>query len=168
MASDKGGDVNSKVEGSGDQLDFHLKRAHSEPMFKDTARILIVDDMEMVRSLAVQACRNLGFKDVIEAPDGYRAWDYLMMSDPPVELVISDWNMPGLTGIELLKRIREHEKFKGLPFILLTAEAETGQVTTAIKLGADNYLLKPFTANDLRRKIEETYKRAAKRNNWPS
>lgn len=136
-------------------------------MFKETARILIVDDMEMMRRLVVQTCRTIGFKDIIEAPDGRRAWDFLINSDPPVELVISDWNMPGVSGIELLKRIRENEKFKNLPFILLTAENESGQVTTALKLGADNYLLKPFTTAVLQRKIEETYKRAAKRNNWP-
>lgn len=129
-------------------------------MFSPESKILIVDDMMTMRKLVKKALDTMGFKNVEEAEDGQKAWEKLQGS-PDTALVISDWNMPNCTGLEFLKRVRTDSRFKKLPFILLTAEAEAHQVTEAIQAGVSNYCVKPFTPDSLKQKIEQTYKKHA-------
>lgn len=128
-------------------------------MFDANTKILVVDDMTTMRKLVKKACVNLGFSQIEEAADGQKAWEKLLASGD-FQLIISDWNMPNCTGLEFLKRVRADSKFKNLPFILLTAESEASQIAEAISLGVSNYIVKPFTAEILKQKLEQTYKKA--------
>jgi two-component system, chemotaxis family, chemotaxis protein CheY len=132
-------------------------------MFDPATKILVVDDMMTMRKIVVKACRDIGFTDIIEASDGIKAWDAVQTSPTPVGLIISDWNMPNSTGLDLLKRIRADGRFKEIPFVLLTAESEGHQVAEAVKSGVDNYIVKPFTSDLLQRKLEETHKKISNR-----
>jgi two-component system chemotaxis response regulator CheY len=132
-------------------------------MFQSKTRILVVDDMMTMRKIVSKSCKDLGFTEIVEAADGQLAWDTLQSSDSPFGLVISDWNMPNCTGIDLLKRVRADGRFKKLPFVLLTAESEGHQVAEAVKSGVDNYIVKPFTPDLLKTKLEDTYKKVAPR-----
>jgi two-component system chemotaxis response regulator CheY len=130
-------------------------------MFDPRTRILIVDDMLTMRKLVGKACKELGFTDMIEASDGALAWEALQSASPPIGLVISDWNMPNCTGIDLLKRVRGDARFKTLPFMLVTAEAEMHQVMEAVKAGVSEYVIKPFTKDSMGQKLEAAHKKAA-------
>lgn len=130
-------------------------------MYDNNTRILILDDMMTMRKVVAKTLKDLGFSDIQEAADGKIGWDVLNASNPPIQLVISDWNMPNCTGLELLKKVRTDERFAKLPFILLTAEAEAHQVKEALVQGVTNYVIKPFTAEILRQKLEQAHKKAA-------
>jgi two-component system chemotaxis response regulator CheY len=125
-------------------------------MFPNTTKILVVDDMLTMRKLVIRCLRELGFANITEADDGETAWPQLETAAKgglPFQLVISDWNMPKLPGIELLKKVRGSDATKGVPFIFITAEAEMGQVMDAIKSGASSYITKPFTPATLKEKL---------------
>lgn len=111
--------------------------------------------MLTMRKLVAKTLKELGFTDIIEAVDGAKAWEALSSSNPPVNLVISDWNMPNATGLDFLKRVRADGRFKGTPFILLTAESDQAQVVEAIKAGVDSYIVKPFTKDQVEAKLKE-------------
>jgi two-component system chemotaxis response regulator CheY len=130
-------------------------------MFDLKTRILVVDDMMTMRKLVSKCCREIGFTDITEAADGALAWTALDQSPIPYGLVISDWNMPNLTGLELLRRVRGDKRFAKLPFVLVTAEAEQHQVVEAVKAGVTNYVVKPFSADILREKLEAAHKKVA-------
>ena len=132
-------------------------------MFDAKTRVLIVDDMLTMRKIVSKACKDIGFTDLTEAADGQLGWDQLNSAEPPIGLVISDWNMPNCSGLDLLKRVRADSRFKSIPFVLLTAESESHQVAEAVKSGVDNYIVKPFTADTLKQKLEDTYKKTAHR-----
>ena len=132
-------------------------------MFDLKTRILIVDDMMTMRKIVAKACKEIGFTDITEAADGQKGWEALQAASPDIGLVISDWNMPNCTGIDLLKRVRADSRYKIVPFVLLTAESEGHQVAEAAKSGVDNYIIKPFTAEILQKKLEETHKKALAR-----
>lgn len=132
-------------------------------MFDPTTKVLVVDDMMTMRKIVVKACKDIGFSDIAEAPDGQKAWEVIQAAAPAIGLVISDWNMPNCTGLDLLKRVRADSRFKNVPFVLLTAESEGHQVAEAVKQGVDNYIVKPFTPELLQRKLEETHKKTANR-----
>lgn len=125
-------------------------------------KILVVDDMTTMRKLVIKACKDMGFTDIAEAADGAIAWDLFSKAAPAFDLVISDWNMPNCTGLDFLKRVRADSRLKGTPFMLLTAESEAAQVSEAIKAGVNNYVVKPFTNDGLRQKVEETLKKAGR------
>lgn len=127
-------------------------------MFDANTKILIVDDMSTMRRLVKKACIGLGFSNIEEAEDGQKAWEKFQAAGD-FQLVISDWNMPNCTGLEFLKKVRADSKFKKTPFVLLTAEAEASQIAEAIALGVSNYIVKPFTPDTLKQKLEQTYKR---------
>lgn len=110
-------------------------------------RLLIVDDSGTARKMMVLNCKKMGFTDVIEAADGNLAFEALKNSSPEVGLVISDWSMPNATGLDFLVRVRADEKFKKLPFVMLSAEAVDDQIRQAVKAGANGYLVKPFTVD---------------------
>ena len=130
-------------------------------MFPVNTRILVLDDMTTLRKLVKKSLNELGFTDIQEAADGNQGWELLNASSPAVQLVISDWNMPNCTGLELLKKVRADARFAKLPFVLLTAEAEAHQVMEALKVGVSNYILKPFNTALVKEKLEQTHKKVA-------
>lgn len=130
-------------------------------MFNPNTRILILDDMSTMRKIVTKTLKELGFSDIQEAADGNLGWEILNSSNPPVELIISDWNMPNCTGLELLKKVRMDDRYVKTPFVLLTAEAEAHQVAEAVKQGVSNYIIKPFNAESLKEKLEQTHRKTA-------
>lgn len=114
--------------------------------------------MLMMRKLVQKSCKDLGFTNTIMAKDGAEAWETLK-ADSSIELVISDWNMPNVTGMDFLKKVRADQKLKNVAFVLLTAESEASQVTEAIRQGVDNYIVKPFNTPTLKEKLEQTFKK---------
>lgn len=128
-------------------------------MFDPGTRILVVDDMLTMRKIVIKTCKELGFTDIIEAPDGALGWQALTTAKPAVGLIISDWNMPNCSGLELLKRVRGDSRFGKTPFVMVTAEAEQHQIIEAIKAGVSNYVVKPFTPEALKEKLEAVHKK---------
>ena len=128
-------------------------------MFDLKTRILVVDDMLTMRKIVTKVCKEIGFTDILEAEDGAKAWEKLEGANPPGGVIISDWNMPNLSGLDFLKKVRADARFAKMPFILVTAEAEQHQVVEAIKAGVSNYVVKPFTADQLKDKIEAVHKK---------
>lgn len=119
---------------------------------RDQLRILVVDDMSTSRGLIMQALDAMGIRQVGYAVDGPGALGALAKS--PVHLVISDFNMPGMDGLQLLQALRTDPRSRGIGFILITGRAEREIIDTGRKLGMNNYLRKPFTLQDLRACIE--------------
>lgn len=130
-------------------------------MFDLKTRVLVVDDMMTMRKLVAKACKEIGFTDITEANDGAQAWTLIGEASPPFGLVISDWNMPNSTGLDLLKRVRADGRYGKMPFLLVTAEAEQHQILEAAKAGVSQYVIKPFTSESLREKIESVHKKMA-------
>jgi two-component system, chemotaxis family, chemotaxis protein CheY len=131
-------------------------------MFDSKTRVLIVDDMMTMRKIVSKKIRDLGFTDLTEAGDGIKAWEAISAASPQIGLVISDWNMPNCSGLDLLKRIRADSRFKTLPFLMVTAEAEMHQIQEALKAGVDSYVIKPFDAQTLSDKLEQVHKKVSK------
>jgi len=113
--------------------------------------VLIVDDYKTMLRIIENLLKQLGFKNVIQATDGSEAIKKLR--DTPVGLIISDWNMQPMTGLQLLKEVRADEKLKTTPFIMITAESKTENVIAAKEAGVNNYIVKPFNAETLKSKI---------------
>lgn len=131
-------------------------------MFAPDTKVLVVDDMLTMRKIVSRHVKELGMNDITEADDGANAWpklDEAFKSGKPFQLVLSDWNMPKLSGLNLLKQVRADARFKDLPFVLITAESEKSQVMDAIKAGVSNYIVKPFTGDQLKEKILAVYKK---------
>lgn len=128
-------------------------------MFDTQTRILVVDDMATMRKIVVSSLESLGYSNVIEANDGSSAWTELEGANPPVGLVISDWNMSNISGLSFLKSVRGDPRFANLPFLMLTVEAERQQVIEAINAGVSNYLVKPCTPEQLGAKISAIHKK---------
>lgn len=126
-------------------------------MFDPKTKILIVDDMLTMRKIVTKILRELGFVDITEAVDGQEAWE--RTQNGKFGLIISDWNMPRCSGLEFLKRVRADQNLAHTPFLLVTAEAERDQVAEAIKSGVDQYVVKPFSKDGLKTKLEMTYKK---------
>ena len=111
-----------------------------------------------MRKMVKRALNTMGFTILEEAEDGEEAWAKLN-ANPDIGFIISDWNMAPGTGVEFLRRVRADQRFKNLPFILLTAEGEASQIKEALQAGVDSYILKPFTVESLKEKFELTYKK---------
>ena len=126
-------------------------------MFDPKTKVLVVDDMLTMRKIVTKILRELGFSDIVEAADGLEAWE--KTKDGTVGLIISDWNMPNCTGLDFLKRVRADQRLGKTPFLLVTAEAEGHQVAEAIKSGVDQYVVKPFSKEGLKAKLELAYKK---------
>ena len=125
-------------------------------MFCSDSRILIVDDMATMRRLTVYQLGILGYRNIAQAADGQQALDIILKGineDNPVGLVISDWNMPLMSGIELLEIVRKSRNTADLPFMLVTAEDERTQVVRALKNRVNDYLIKPIDKNVLEQKL---------------
>jgi two-component system chemotaxis response regulator CheY len=120
-------------------------------------KILVVDDMAAMRKILKTLLAQLGYKNVDEAEDGKQALEILKQNPNKYGLVITDWNMPNMTGIELVQAIRSDEQLKHLPILMVTAEAKKENVLMAIKAGVNNYIVKPFTAETLKEKMEKIF-----------
>lgn len=118
-------------------------------------RVLIVDDFSTMRRIIKNILRQLGFNNIVEADDGTAAWDIL--SKDQIDFIISDWNMPQMTGIELLRKVRASEEFGDLPFLMVTAEAQQENIIEAVQAKVSNYIVKPFTAETLGQKINKIF-----------
>jgi len=120
-------------------------------------KILVVDDFSTMRRIVKNLLRDLGFTNTHEADDGSTAWPMLQSGD--FDFVVTDWNMPGMTGIELLQKIRTDERLKAVPVLMVTAEAKRDQIVAAAQAGVNGYVVKPFTAAALKEKIEKIFER---------
>ncbi len=128
-----------------------------ENVAMDTSiKILIVDDFATMRRILKNILKQLGFKNLVEADDGTTAWDVLESQE--IDLIISDWNMPKMTGLELLKKVRASDKYKKSPFLMVTAEAQKQNVIEAVQAGVSNYVVKPFTAEAISDKLKKILK----------
>jgi two-component system chemotaxis response regulator CheY len=119
-------------------------------------KILVVDDFATMRKVIRNLLKQGGFENVVEAEDGVAALKVLQSQK--VDFVISDWNMPNMSGLELLKAVRGSDDLKELPFLMVTAEALKDNIVAAVKAGVSNYIVKPFTAEVLNEKIEKIVK----------
>ncbi len=126
-------------------------------MPKQDINILIVDDFPTMRKIVKSVLKQLGYQNIVEAEDGQNALNVLE-NNPAIEFVVSDWNMPNMTGIELLKAVRANPKFKHLPFLMVTAEADKDNIVDAVKCGVNNYIVKPFNAATMKEKIDKIFK----------
>ena len=120
-------------------------------------KILIVDDFSTMRRIIKNLLRDLGFTNTQEADDGSSALPMLKAAE--FDFLITDWNMPGMTGIDLLKAVRADDKLKSLPVLMVTAEAKREQIIEAAQAGVNGYVVKPFTAQALKEKIEKIFER---------
>lgn len=120
-------------------------------------RILIVDDFSTMRRIIKNLLNDLGYTNTAEAEDGNSALATLAQSS--FDFVVTDWNMPGMTGIELLRAIRADERFKTLPVLMVTAEAKREQIIEAAQAGVNGYVIKPFTAQTLEEKLGKIFER---------
>ncbi len=125
------------------------------PLPNTDIKILVVDDMATMRRIIKSLLEQLGFKNIDEAEDGQVALKKL--KENSYDFVITDWNMPNMTGLELVQSIRSDEEIKHLPVLMVTAEAKKENVIAAIKAGVNNYVVKPFTAETLKEKIEKIF-----------
>lgn len=131
-------------------------------MFPKEARFIVVDDFATMRKIIKKVLVELGYSLIDEADDGAKALPMIELAvttGNPYHCIISDWNMPGMQGIDLLKNCKANEKLKQTPFILVTAEGEQKQIIEAAKAGVSDYIVKPFNAQTLKEKLQKAYDR---------
>ena len=120
-------------------------------------KILIVDDFSTMRRIIKNLLRDLGFTNTDEADDGQTALPKLEAGG--FDFLVTDWNMPGMQGIDLLKAVRAHPELKDLPVLMVTAESKREQIVEAAQAGVNGYVVKPFTAATLKEKIDKVFER---------
>lgn len=120
-------------------------------------KILIVDDFSTMRRIIKNLLRDLGFTNTAEADDGNTALP--MLKSGKYDFLVTDWNMPGMSGLDLLKEVRATDGLKTLPVLMVTAEAKRDQIVAAATAGVNGYVVKPFTAAVLKEKIEKIFER---------
>ncbi len=118
-------------------------------------KVLVVDDFATMRRIIKGVLKQLGFSNIIEAEDGRLALEELKKEE--IGLIVSDWNMPNMSGMDLLKAVRGDENLKGTPFIMVTAEGQKEHVIEAAKAGVSNYLIKPFTPETFGEKLKKVF-----------
>ncbi|OFZ46855.1 MAG: histidine kinase [Bdellovibrionales bacterium RIFOXYB1_FULL_37_110] len=124
-------------------------------------KVLVIDDMPTMVKIISRMLQNIGFKNIKTAKDGKEAWQMLQEATErkdPYQFIVSDWNMPNMTGLELLKLVRASTDYAKTPFLMITAESEKEQVVVAISAGVTNYIAKPFTPPTLEEKIRKIFK----------
>jgi two-component system chemotaxis response regulator CheY len=114
-------------------------------------KILVVDDSYTTRKIIINSLNRLGFKEIVEAENGKKAFDTL--SQVGADLILTDWNMPEISGLELVQLIRGQENFKKTPILMITTNSGKEEVLEALKAGVSNYIVKPFTPETLKEKI---------------
>jgi len=122
-------------------------------------KILIVDDSSTMRRIIGNVVMQLGFSrdDFDEAEDGLKAWKQLV--ETQYDIILTDWNMPNMNGLELVKKVRAEGNHQKTPIIMITTEGGKGEVVTALKAGVNNYIVKPFSAEVLKEKLDGVLKR---------
>ena len=122
-------------------------------MNEKNIKVLVVDDFATMRKVVRNLLKQVGYEDIVEAEDGVMALKAL--KSQKVDVIVSDWNMPNMTGLELLKAVRADAELSKTPFLMVTAEALQDNVVAAVKAGVNNYIVKPFTAEVLNEKIKK-------------
>ena len=125
-------------------------------------RILVVDDFSTMRRIIKNLLRDLGLNNTQEADDGLTALP--MLKAGRFDFLITDWNMPGMQGIDLLRAVRADDQLKALPVLMVTAEQKREQIVAAAEAGVNGYIIKPFTATTLKEKIDKIFERVAAAN----
>ena len=120
-------------------------------------KILIVDDFSTMRRIIKNLLRDLGFTNTVEADDGLTALPILKAGG--IDFLVTDWNMPGMQGIDLLKTVRADEELGSMPVLMVTAETKREQIIEAAQAGVNGYIVKPFTAVTLKEKIDKIFER---------
>ena len=123
--------------------------------FNPNMRVLVVDDFSTMRRIIRNILRQLGFTNIVEADDGSTAWEVL--NREKIDFIVSDWNMPIMTGIELLRKVRASEQHSAIPFLMVTAEAQQENILEAVQAKVSNYIVKPFTADTMKQKIDKIF-----------
>lgn len=118
-------------------------------------KVLIVDDFATMRRIVRNILKQIGFSNIVEAEDGKSALK--MLQNDKFDLIMCDWNMPEMPGIELLTRIRSDEQLKNIPFVMVTAEAQKNNILDAVKAGVSSYIVKPFTAETVDQKLKKLF-----------
>ena len=129
-------------------------------MFFVTTKFLVVDDFATMRKIIKKVLNELGYTNVEESDDGKNALPMIHAAHDagsPYQFIISDWNMPGMQGIDLLKACKADPRFKSTPFMLVTAESEQKHILEAAKAGVSDYVVKPFNSATLKAKMERVY-----------
>jgi len=115
-------------------------------------KLLVVDDSSTMRRIIKNTLSRLEYEDVLEGEDGVQGWNTLNQN-PDIGMLITDWNMPEMNGLELVKKVRADSRFTDLPIIMVTTEGGKAEVITALKAGVNNYIVKPFTPQVLKEKL---------------
>lgn len=118
-------------------------------------RVLVVDDFSTMRRIIRNILRQLEFDNIVEADDGTTAWE--IINREKIDFIVSDWNMPQMTGIDLLRKVRASEEHSGIPFLMVTAEAQQENIIEAVQAKVSNYIVKPFTAETMKQKIDKIF-----------
>ena len=118
-------------------------------------KVLIVDDFATMRRILKNVLRQVGFTNIIEADDGKTALKELKKEK--IDLILCDWNMPEMAGIDLLRHVRSDDHLKDVPFVMVTAEAQKENILEAVKAGVSNYVVKPFTAETINEKLQKVF-----------
>ena len=117
-------------------------------------KILVVDDSSTMRRIIKNTLQRLGYEDILEAEHGLEAWTILEANND-INVLITDWNMPEMNGLDLVKKVRAEQKYADMPIIMVTTEGGKAEVITALKAGVNNYIVKPFTPQVLKEKLED-------------
>jgi two-component system chemotaxis response regulator CheY len=117
-------------------------------------KLLVVDDSSTMRRIIKNTLQRLGFDDVLEAEHGVEAWQ-IMERTPDINVLITDWNMPEMNGLDLVRKVRADGRYDSMPIIMVTTEGGKAEVITALKAGVNNYIVKPFTPQVLKEKLED-------------
>ena len=118
-------------------------------------QVLVVDDFSTMRRIIKNILRQLGFTNIHEADDGSTAWE--LLNKTKIDFIVSDWNMPEMPGIDLLRKVRASEEYADVPFLMVTAEGLQENIIEAVQAKVSNYIVKPFTAETLGQKIDKIF-----------
>ena len=118
-------------------------------------KVLVVDDFAAMRRILKNVLNQIGLMNIIEADDGTTALD--IINKNKIDLIVSDWNMPKMSGLDLLKTVRSNEDTKNMPFLMVTAASQKDDVLEAVQAGVSNYIVKPFTADTVKEKLGKMF-----------
>ncbi len=119
-------------------------------------KVLVVDDSATMRRIVINSLKKIGYNNFVEAADGKAAWD-IIQSQKDIDFVITDWNMPNMTGLELTKTIRSSSEFADLPILMVTTRGVKQDIVDALQARVNNYVKKPFTPQILKQKIDQIF-----------
>ena len=119
-------------------------------------KILVADDSSTMRRIIKNTLNRLGYEDVLEGNDGIEAWE-LLDANPTCNIILTDWNMPNMNGLDFVKKVRADDRFQTVPIVMITTEGGKMEVVTALKAGVNNYIVKPFTPQVLKQKLEDLF-----------